>query len=302
MRRARITYQGAFHHAMNRGYNGNPIFKDDNDKEIFLELISEISEKFRIRILSYCIMDNHYHLIIQNSSGKMSDFFKQLNGQYGTIYRKKRGGRGYVFQDRYKSMIIQEDSYLLIAIAYVLKNPARAGILNDCIDYKWSSINEYFNHIEFPLTDKVFIEELFETKDNLINIIRGLDLKKLPIVKTEVGTIIGGKEFIIQSKKLFDRRRNKMSLEGRRIDDKQFEPVEKVFWEFEKKHNIKTDEIDTKSILGKRLRAELLCNLKDLAGLNYREILKINLFSDLKLNSLPSIYKNCKKSRLHSKK
>ena len=134
------------------------------------------------------------------------------------------------------------------------------------------------------------------------DMINGLDLKKLPIVKTEVGTIIGGKEFIIQSKKLFDRRRNKMSLEGRRIDDKQFEPVEKVFWEFEKKHNIKTDEIDTKSILGKRLRAELLCNLKDLAGLNYREILKINLFSDLKLNSLPSIYKNFKESRLHSKK
>lgn len=69
----------------------------------------------------------------------MSDFFKQLNGQFGTIYRKNQGGKGYVFQDRFKSMLIQDNSYLLMVIAYVLNNPVRARLVDNFIDYKWSS-------------------------------------------------------------------------------------------------------------------------------------------------------------------
>ncbi len=296
MRRARVTYKGAFHHAMNRGYNGTPIFKEDEDKETFLRLLREISEKLRIRILCYCIMDNHYHIILQNSSGKMSKFFKQLNGQYGTIYRTKYGGRGYVFQDRFKSMIIQKDSYLLLSIAYVLKNPVRARVVKNSINYKWSSINEYFNEIKSPVTDRVFTEELFDTRAGLLSMIRDLNIDKLPTAKTEVGTIMGGGEFIVKSKELFNRRSGSRSLEGRRIDDKYFEPVEKVFFEFERKYNIKVDKLLTHTNKGKKKRAELLCNLKDFAGLSYREIGKFNIFSDLKVNSLPSIYKNYKKS------
>ncbi len=74
MRRARITYEGALHHAMNRGINGDDIFVGSKSKTTFLDLMQDTARKLKIRILAYCIMDNHYHLILENSSGRMSDF------------------------------------------------------------------------------------------------------------------------------------------------------------------------------------------------------------------------------------
>lgn len=68
MRRARVTYKGAFHQCMNRGYDGKPIFKDIKEKEIFLELLAKNANLTKIKILAYCLMDNHYHLVLENSS------------------------------------------------------------------------------------------------------------------------------------------------------------------------------------------------------------------------------------------
>jgi REP element-mobilizing transposase RayT len=82
MRRARITYKGAYHHAMNRGHEGKCIFSKDREKEFFLKLLVETSKILKVRILAFCLMDNHYHLVLENSSARRSDFFKQLNGQY----------------------------------------------------------------------------------------------------------------------------------------------------------------------------------------------------------------------------
>ena len=153
MRRARVTYQGAFHHAMNRGYEGKKIFLKDSEKNLFLELLKETAKVLRIRIFAYCIMDNHYHLVLENSSGRMSEFFKKFNGQYGRIYRKENKGKGYVFQDRFKSKIIQDDSYLLMVIGYVLNNPVRAGLATDFLDYQWSSSSLYFNKQSSDIID-----------------------------------------------------------------------------------------------------------------------------------------------------
>ncbi len=297
MRRARITYEGAFYHGMNRGYDGKTIFSKSKEKKVFLELLAEISEFCKIRILAYCLMSNHYHLVLENSSGRMSDFFKQLNGQFGTFYRKENGGRGYVFQDRFKSMLIQDDAYLLMVIAYVLNNPMRARLVENFSDYEWSSGNLYFSDKSTNIVDTGFVEELFGNKVNLESFIMSMNLKELPIMKTDVGNIIGGEDFVGEALEKFNRRSGKESLERKRIDDKYYEPVEKVFFEFEKKHHMKTDKIDTKNHIGKKLRAELLVNLKDRAGLRYSEIIKIDVFSDVKLNSLGMMYQRAKKNR-----
>lgn len=82
---------------MNRGYDGKHIFEGNKNKSQFLEYLEEASKQMKIRLFAYCIMDNHYHLVLENSSGKMSDFAKLLNGQYGMYYRKMYGGKGYVF-------------------------------------------------------------------------------------------------------------------------------------------------------------------------------------------------------------
>ncbi|MFW9879836.1 MAG: transposase [Candidatus Thorarchaeota archaeon] len=91
MKRVRIAYEGAYHHAMNRGINCEKIFSGDKNKIQFLDYLEGFSKKLKIRILFYCLMDNHYHLVLENSSGKMSDFFRHLNGQYGMYYRKMKG-------------------------------------------------------------------------------------------------------------------------------------------------------------------------------------------------------------------
>ena len=96
MRRARVKFSGSYHHVMNRGLEGRRIFSGDKAKYDFLYLLNEKSKKTKIRLLAYCLMDNHYHLIVQNDSGKLSEFMKQLNGHYGIIYRKREGEKGYL--------------------------------------------------------------------------------------------------------------------------------------------------------------------------------------------------------------
>jgi REP element-mobilizing transposase RayT len=279
---------------MNRGYEGRAIFSKQREKELFLELLSKCSRLLKIEVLAYCLMDNHYHLVLQNNSGRMSDFFKQLNGQFGTLYRKFNGGKGYVFEDRFKSMLIQDDAYLLMVIAYVLNNPVRAGLVRHFSHYTWSSGDLYFSKKCVDYVVNSVVEELFGNKENLTGFVESVDLKELPTVKTEMGTIIGGEEFMNNAIKKFNRRSGKESTERKRVDDKYFESADKVFFEFENKHDIDPDQIDTKTHDGKKLRAELLVNLRDRAGLKYSEIIKFELFSDVKINSLGVVYQRAK--------
>ncbi|MEN8223676.1 MAG: transposase, partial [Acidobacteriota bacterium] len=140
MRKARLTWQGALHHVMNRGINKQKIFFSVELKKKYIELMAEKSEKYKIRIFAYCVMDNHFHIVLENSSGKLSDFMKSLNGQYGQYYRKTTNSKGYVFEDRFKSTLVQDNKYLITLIMYVLLNPIRSGYVKNPFDYKWSSI------------------------------------------------------------------------------------------------------------------------------------------------------------------
>jgi len=107
MRRARLTYPGAFHHVMNRGIRGEYIFPGDGDKQTFLEILSEKAKLLGVRLIGYCVMNHHYHVLLENRSGRMSALLKQVNGSYGIYYRRKHGGKGYVFQSRFRSTLIQ---------------------------------------------------------------------------------------------------------------------------------------------------------------------------------------------------
>jgi REP element-mobilizing transposase RayT len=297
MRLPRRTYEGAFHHGMNRGYEGRPIFGAEPDKVFFLGLLKKVQTLTKIRILAYCVMDNHYHLVLQNDSGKMSEFFKQLNGQYAIYYRKRHGGRGYVFQDRYNSMLIQDDAYLMIAIAYVLNNPVAAKMANSFSVYPWSSGSFYFNKGKCASVDCGYVEELFGTKDELQRFVMETDLDELPTVRSDLGQIIGGEEFISLAMTMAERRTGKESVERRRVHDKYSEPLEKVFQEFEREHRIKIAELNVQTYAGKKIRAELLVHIKERVGMTYREIAKLDLFADLELSSLGCIYRRARLNR-----
>lgn len=298
MRRARITYPGAYHHAMNRGFEGRAIFSDNRNKTHFLDLLSNKSKKLKIKILAYCVMDSHYHLVIENSSGRMSDFFKQLNGEYGMYYRKIAGGKGYVFQDRYKSILIEKDSYLIDVIIYVLQNPLRAKIVKSAGKYNWSSMNEYFSSKESGIVDAELVSELFGSKEELFTLVESRRLEELPVRNTRRGHILGGREFEEKSVERFDRRENRQSGGMLREDDRYFEPIDKVIWEFERSKGIKIEDIKIDTHQGKRRRGDLLMLLKERAGLRYSQISEFDIFSDLRFDSLRGIYRNMRKKKM----
>ncbi|MCK4322741.1 transposase [candidate division WOR-3 bacterium] len=294
MNRARITYQGAYHHVMNRGIKGVDIFSDDKAKDYFLSALEEKSKKLKMRILTYCIMDNHYHLILQNSSERLSDFMKQLNAQYGIYYRKREGGKGYVFQGRYKSTLIQEDRYLDMAIVYVLLNPVRKGEVSDPYGYRWSSIHEYFSGYDSSIVDNKFVEGIFKRIERFKELLNEWTNKDIEVKNTKLGGVIGESDFIEKALKQFNRRKVKTKSKRRRKEDYIFEPSEEVIRRFEEEKGIEIQDINTNTVKGKRLRVELLILLKDKAGLKYTEILKYPLFYQLKYSSLGKLYERAR--------
>ena len=301
MRRARLTYPGAFHHVMNRGIRGEYIFPDDVDKQTFLDILAEKTKLLGVRLIGYCVMNNHYHVLLENSSGRMSALLKVVNGSYGIYYRHKHGGKGYVFQNRFNSTLIQDDSNLRLAILYLLQNPVRAGLTANCIEYPWSSANEYLGKSKSPISDVPFVYGFWGGKKSLIKEIMGTALEKLPIKKSDFGDLLGEYEFLTKALEKRDKRKDEKSLERRRRDDSYFEPVEKVYWELEKEHGIKFEKLDYGTLAGKQWRGELLVRLKELSGLTYREIAQLPEFREIKLHSLAKLYKDARK-RIASKK
>ncbi len=294
MRRARLTYKGAYHHVMNRGIKGENIFGDKKAKAYFLSILDEKSEKQRIRIFGYCIMRNHYHIVLQNSSGKLSEFMKQLNGQYGIYYRKRMGGKGYVFQGRFESTLIQDDRYMEMALLYVLLNPVRKGIVQDPWNYEWSSIGQYFARTKPAFIDTELVEELFKEKKALKGLLVEWAERDLPVKKTRAGYVLGEDSFIEKAIRKFDRRKKEEGSKRRRRHEYELESVEKVIEDFEKNVGSKMEGIDVESRKGRVLRNELLVLLKDRAGLTYSEIIEYPLFQNLKYSSLGQLYKRIK--------
>jgi hypothetical protein len=210
-------------------------------------------------------------------------------------YRKTTGGTGYVFQSRYKSTLIQNDSYLKTAIGYALLNPVRAKIVRVFDEYHWSSAGDYFSKETSNIVDSDFVNELFGSKRELVNFLESILYKELPLVQTKYGEILGEKEFMKIAVSRFDRREKDFGIGMKRMDDRFFEPVEKVIWEFEKKIGIKIEAINVSTRIGKRLRGELLVRLRDLGGLRYTEINEIPPFDSLLLTSMRKLYKDTKR-------
>ncbi|MCX6558292.1 MAG: transposase [Candidatus Aminicenantes bacterium] len=281
---------------MNRGINGEAIFKEDKQKTVFLEMLAEKTGKFRMRLFAYCIMDNHYHLVLERASGRMSDFFRNLNTQYAFFYRKNTSSKGYVFQNRFVSTLVQDDAYLKQVIVYVLQNPVKAGVTDDFTKYPWSSAVSYFEKAISGWLDGEFVLGLFGSRNNLIGAMRSTDNNKLAILKTRLGPVFGDETFVEKALERFERRQKPNPTKQKRRDDFGFEPVAKVIQEFERTKGIKIEDINLAHWEGKRLRAELLARLYDQTGLKYREIIEIQIFSDLHYQSMSRLYHNFRKT------
>ncbi len=139
----RINYPGAWYHVMNRGLGYKIIYDNNKHREIFLNLLSEAFEKFGLVIHGYCLMDNHYHLLVQTPYGNLSRAMRHINGVYTQRYNQNKKTDGPLFRGRYKAILIEGDSYLLQVSRYIHLNPLEARIAKKIESYRWSSYKNY---------------------------------------------------------------------------------------------------------------------------------------------------------------
>jgi putative transposase len=135
----RIEYDGALYHVTSRGNDRKPIFKEDSDRELFLSTLTHVNERFHWICHAYCLMNNHYHLVIETPDGNLSKGMRQLNGVYTQTFNKRHRRTGHVFQGRFKAILVQKDSHLLEVCRYVVLNPVRAKTVSHPRQWKWSS-------------------------------------------------------------------------------------------------------------------------------------------------------------------
>lgn len=135
----RIEYPGAVYHITNRGNDKKAVFKDDQDRETFLKILAHVNKRYHWICHAYCLMGNHYHLMIETPDGNLSLGMRQLNGVYTQARNKRHNKTGHLFQGRYKAILIQKDSHLLEVCRYVVLNPVRARMVEAPEDFRWSS-------------------------------------------------------------------------------------------------------------------------------------------------------------------
>jgi putative transposase len=135
----RIEYAGAVYHITSRGNEKKAVFKDDQDRINFLNTLQHVNKRYNWLCHAYCMMDNHYHLLIETPDGNLSLGMRQLNGVYTQLFNKRHQRTGHLFQGRYKSILIQKDSHLLEVCRYVVLNPVRARMVERPEAWKWSS-------------------------------------------------------------------------------------------------------------------------------------------------------------------
>lgn len=139
----RIEYPGALYHITSRGNERKAIFKDDSDRDRFLEILSDYHDRYGILVHSYVLMDNHYHLVVETPQGNLLKVMHGLNGGYAGYFNRRHGRSWHLFQGRYKGIVVDKDEYLIALSRYVHLNPVRAGIVERPEHYRWSSYPGY---------------------------------------------------------------------------------------------------------------------------------------------------------------
>lgn len=144
-RKARIWYPGASYHIMCRGNHRHDIYRDDEDRQVYLTLLRETKKEYNFHLHSYCLMTNHVHLHIETVDINISIIMKRINLLYAQFFNNKYNFVGHLFQDRFKSELIETDQYHLEISKYIHLNPVQANMTELPIDYTWSSYRVYMS-------------------------------------------------------------------------------------------------------------------------------------------------------------
>lgn len=146
----RLEYPGALYHLTSRGNAREAIFRDDTDRRRYLDTLGDVVARYRWICHAYCLMDNHYHLVVETPEGSLSRGMQLLNGVYTQWFNRRHERTGHLFQGRFKAILVEKESYLLELARYVVLNPVRAGVARSPRDWPWSSYLATAGYVEPP--------------------------------------------------------------------------------------------------------------------------------------------------------
>ncbi len=207
----RIQYPDAWYHVMNRGRRGEDVFTGKKDYNAFINLLKELVEDYNVKIAAYCLLSNHYHLLVQTPTANISRAMRHLNGVYTQRFNKINHCDGQLFRGRFKSILVDADSYLIELLRYIHRNPLESGMVDNINKYTWSSHKAYLSgskkwdwlHKKYILSlfsrnggESIRRYKQFVSKGTLEEINQILARKKLP-------TVIGSNSFVEKIKELF---------------------------------------------------------------------------------------------------
>jgi len=207
----RIEYKNAFYHIMNRGRRREKIFFDDVDRDLFLSVLAEAVMLFNIKIYAYCLMSNHYHLLVSVPDANIARAMRHINGIYTQKINRKHKLEGALFKGRYKSILIEEDGYFMECVRYIHRNPIKAGLVKESGEYSWTSHNCYINkksQFNWLSVDEALYYWGADRKSAIIEYIRYLN-QKVPesfdkrLEGVNWPSVLGSEKFKDKIKKIF---------------------------------------------------------------------------------------------------
>lgn len=135
----RLEFAGALYHVTSRGDGREDIYRADGDRRLFLDVLGDVQARYHWTVHAYCLMTNHYHLLVETPDANLAKGMRQLNGVYTQRFDRSYDRVGHVFQGRYQAILVQKEAYLLELARYVVLNPVRARMARTPAEYRWSS-------------------------------------------------------------------------------------------------------------------------------------------------------------------
>jgi REP element-mobilizing transposase RayT len=149
-RQPRLEYPGALYHVTARGVQKSAIYLDDLDRACFLGLIGRALSSCDARAFAFCMMGNHYHLVLQTAAPNLSTLMRRINSAYSLAFNRRHGRSGHVFEGRFHAVHVDRDAYLLEVCRYVDLNPVRAGLRESPLHWRWSSYRSHVGIVAAP--------------------------------------------------------------------------------------------------------------------------------------------------------
>lgn len=171
------------------------IFLDDFDREAFLSIVERARKRFKFKLLAYCLMTNHVHLLIQVSTAPLDRIMKLILSRYSRRFNRRTNSKGHVFEERYGRKIVRSDRYLGIVIRYIHGNPVKAGMVSETWSYRWSSAKQYKENAS-GFADIEAVRELFGDDEMPLNLFEPsfevpcetyIDQRKTPVFDEPAG-------------------------------------------------------------------------------------------------------------------